>query len=264
MLRKMLWIAFHHDPDELIQKANYIGAWAVAVRTANPLDKDIITKYHHAGLKVYGWLLPAVVHTPKYEYASDEATHVAKDLIPHGLDGYFIDPEGKDVGDPRNWDQKRLTTLASNFCKTILSAVPTGRSFQFGLTSHYRARDTYPNLPWSSFLPSCDLLVPQSYWRYRDDDGSIKNEGSGPKGNYLDGMTDWGKLRGRGKIIPMAGELGVVDGGGLLIHAQTAAGRDLGLALADGIETDLYYYTDDLNIPQDNLDTIKNLGKAQS
>jgi hypothetical protein len=259
MLKKMLWIAFHHQPDDLVKTAHYIGAWAVAVRTANPLDRTIIGKYHAAGLKVYGWLFPSVIEG-QGQYVSVEAAHVAKDLIPAGLDGYFIDPEG--AADPRNWDQTGLDQVARGFCKTVLDAVPPGRVFQFGLTSHYRARDTYPNLPWDAFLPSCDLLVPQSYWRYRDDDGTVKDEGNGPAANYRQGVTCWARLHGRGKIIPMAGELGVVNAPDLIIHAQTAAGRDLGTALTDGIETELYYYTDDLTIPQANLDTIRNLGRA--
>jgi hypothetical protein len=265
MLRKTLWVAFSFDPDDLIQKATYIGAAAVAIRTVNPITGALITKCHKAGLKVYGWLFPAIVPKPPTgRYADDEAQHVANDLIPAGLDGYFADPEGTSKGDPRNWDQPGLDNLASNFCNTILGAVPAGRTFQFGLTSHYRARHVYPDLPWKSFLSSCDILVPQSYWLFRDEDGQIKPEGNGPAANYRDGMAEWGRLGGRGKIIPMAGELGVVAEDELNIYAQTAAGRALSVALTDEIQTDLYYYTDDLTIPQDNLDSIRNLGKAGS
>jgi hypothetical protein len=42
MLRKTLWIAFHHEPDDLVRTATYIGASAIAVRTANPLGREVI------------------------------------------------------------------------------------------------------------------------------------------------------------------------------------------------------------------------------
>jgi hypothetical protein len=50
---------------------------------------------------VYGWLFPSVV-PGEGQYVADEANHVANDLIRNGLDGYFIDPEGKATGNPRN------------------------------------------------------------------------------------------------------------------------------------------------------------------
>src|SRR5262245_14311545 len=101
MLKKVLWIAFDHQPEELIRVAKYITASGVAIRTSDHFEPGEIPTYQQAGLRVYGWLFPAVIPGHRH-YALDEAKRVAKDLIPAGLDGYFADPEGDERGSPRN------------------------------------------------------------------------------------------------------------------------------------------------------------------
>jgi hypothetical protein len=263
MFDKTLWIAFEHTPDDLIAKAKEMGASGVAIRTVNPLDRDTIGRYHDQNLKVYGWLFPAVVRGSEYRYALDEADYVASKLVPAGLDGYFFDPEGSDRDNPRNWDQPGLEELAKKYCKTIKDAIPPGRPFLFGLSSHYLGRETYPHLPWSVFVDHSEIMLPQSYWRYEDNHQS-HNIGHGPKRNYEDGKAAWSRFANGKKVLPMAGELGLVTKAEIEAHALAAAGRSLHEAASDSTRTELHFYTDDLSKNQQIFRDIGQLGRSPS
>jgi hypothetical protein len=142
------------------------------------------------------------------------------DLLAKGLDGYFVDPEGK-PGKPYDWDRIALDDLAAEFCTRITMAAP-GKPF--GIASHYRVLDIFPHLPWRTFFKYSSVLLPQAYWR--SDEGKI---GHGPVANYQMALDKWVAAGGqRAKMVPMAGELShaIAQEVDLYADAATAHGID--------------------------------------
>jgi len=218
---KVLWVVNYESLEEFIDKAIFVKATAVAIRTDNDLVKAI-PAFNSKGIKVYGWRWPSA----KRDAAMREANKVIG-LLANGLDGYYVDPEG-DKGKPWDWDQNGLGQLAEDFCSAITSAA-VGKPF--GMTSHYRGKKTFSKLPWASFFKYSTVLLPQAYWR--SGDGVI---GHGiPEDNYRMSIDFWSQSGAdKEKIIPMAGELA---------HA-TASEIDAYIkeATAQGIN-DLHFYT---------------------
>ena len=210
---KVLWVVNYNNLDWFIERAKFIKATSVAIRTDCDIPKAI-PKFHKEGIQVIGWRWPSVFRDP----AMKEAKHVV-DLFGQGLDGYYVDPEG-DKRSWDNWDQKGLEQLAEDFCSTITKA---GKNKPFGVTSHYCGKFTFPNLPWKSFFKYSNLLLPQAYWRCPD--GNI---GHGPNENYAVAIDRWVKTGGdKSFIVPMAGELGSSTAAEINTYAATAAAQKI-------------------------------------
>ena len=224
--QKVLWVVNYNSLGQFLQRAQAAKVTAVAIRTDNHVDQAL-QPFHDAGMQVYGWRWPSA----QPDGAMIEA-HRAAALLAQGLDGYFVDPEGQ-PGKPFDWDRPGLQDLATQFCTTIKSAAP-GKPL--GVTSHYRARQIFPNLPWAAFFAQADILLPQAYWRVAQ--GPVHH--ADPVENYRDSIQAWVQAGGtRAKIQPMAGELVHVHGNEVKAYAQEASNQ--------GVAT-LHFYTDEPGI----------------
>jgi len=222
---KILWVVDYNSLSQFIQRAVAAKVTAVAVRTSNNMP-EAIAAAHAANLKIYGWRWPSAKPGP----AMAEADHAAT-LLTQGMDGYFVDPEGSNGNN--NWDQSGLVQLANDFCGRVKQAAGTK---PLGVTSHYRAKQIFPNLPWAAFFQHADVLLPQAYWRVAE--GQVHH--ANPVENFRDSIEAWVQAGGaKEKIQPMAGELRRVSGGEI--------GQYAGEARSQGIAT-LHFYTDEPGI----------------
>lgn len=218
---KVLWVVNYPSLEWFIERATFIKATAVAIRTDNDME-TAISAFHAKGIKVYGWRWPSA----QRDRALKEANRVIE-LLGKGLDGYYVDPEGE-PGQHYDWNQTGLETLAEEFCKKITAASP-GKPF--GTTSHFRAAKIFAKLPWKPFIKYSNILLPQSYWRVEG--GSVN--GGDPKKNYRTSITDWEASGGsRNLIVPMAGELAHITATEIKSYAEEAT--------AQGISS-LHFYT---------------------
>ena len=231
---KVLWVVDYSSLTQFIQRAVAADMTAVAVRTDNDMPQAIAAA-HNADLKIYGWRWPSAKTGP----AMAEADH-AVTFFNQGMDGYFVDPERSNHSD--NWDKPGLEQLARDFCTRVKQAAGPR---PLGVTSHYRAKHTFPKLPWSAFFEQADVLLPQAYWR--SEDGTI---GTGdPAQNYQRSIQAWVDAGGdQAKIVPMAGELSRVSGAEITEH--------VGAAQNAGIQS-LHFYTDEPGISSGVWDAIK-------
>jgi hypothetical protein len=139
MTTKVLW-TYNVDKKGFLDKAKYIGASGVCIRTDLNWLAEAIPEIQNDGIKVYAWRWPAVRPTrgvPHY-YAPDEAKYVIDTLIPAGLDGYIVDAESDGPRKPnRQWDNQSLDVkkLATDFCVEIVKAGQKKPAFHFGMTS---------------------------------------------------------------------------------------------------------------------------------
>jgi hypothetical protein len=220
--KKILWVVNYDNVAGFLQSAQQYGATGVAIRTDNDVLKAIDV-FHAAGMEVYGWRWPSAHRDPAMKEAQKAA-----DLFAHGLDGYYVDPEGA-PGRPYDWDRPGLAALASEFCATVSEAA-NGRPF--GVTSHYRAQARHPNLPWAAFFEHATVLLPQAYWRV--DAGTIGH--GDPADNYAMAIKMWSAAGAmHDLIVPMAGELHQVTASEIAAYARKA--------LAEGLE-ELHFYGD--------------------
>lgn len=218
---KILWVVHYDNVNDFIAQAQNAGATGVAIRTDNNMVKAI-QRFHDVGIKVFGWRWPSAKRDP----AMNEANKVAA-LLQAGLDGYYVDPEGE-PGKSYDWNLPGLDQLAHDFCTTIKSAAPDKI---LGVTSHYRAKQLFKNLPWKAFFDHADVLLPQSYWRV---EGGVVGHGI-PADNYQRGIDAWTAAGGTAaRIVPMAGEIALVKAAEIAQYALAAeaAGR-----------RELHYYT---------------------
>jgi hypothetical protein len=237
---KVLWVVNYSDLDWFVERATFVKATAVAIRTDKDLDKAIAT-FHAKGIKVYGWRWPSA----ERERALKEAKNVV-DLLGKGLDGYYVDPEGE-PGKHYDWNQKNLESVAEDFCKTI-TAVSTGKPF--GTTSHFRGKKVFDKLPWGSFFKYSNVFLPQSYWK---SEGGLINGGD-PKKNYLESLDEWEAIKApRDKIVPMAGELAFSTAKQIEEYAQ--------LAQAQGVSS-LHFYTATKDVKADVWNAVAQAGEA--
>jgi hypothetical protein len=234
---KVLWVNDYNSLAQFIQRAVAANATAVAVRTrtSNNIPQAIVAA-HAANLKIYGWRWPYAEAVAAMAEADRAVT-----FLNQGMDGYFVDPEG-DPGQPWDWDQSGLDQLAHNFCTRIKQAAGTK---PLGVSSHYRAREIFPRLPWAAFFQHADVLLPQAYWRT-----SFGTVGQGdPAQNYQRSIQAWVQTGGvQAKIVPMAGELRRVSGPEITQYATAAQNA--------GIPT-LHFYTDEPGISSGVWDAIK-------
>lgn len=223
---KVLWVVNYNNLNEFLQRAQSARVTAVAIRTDNNIAQAL-GPFHAAGMKVYGWRWPSA----QTAGALAEANRAAA-LLAQGMDGYFVDPEGQ-PGKPFDWNRPGLQDLATQFCTTIKSAAPAK---PLGVTSHYRAQQIFPNLPWAAFFANADILLPQAYWRVAQ--GPVHH--ADPAENYRDSIQAWVQAGGtKAKIQPMAGELVHVHGNEVKAYAQEASNQ--------GVAT-LHFYTDEPGI----------------
>jgi Putative peptidoglycan binding domain len=231
---KILWVVDYNSLAQFIQRAVAAKVTAVAVRTSNNMP-EAIAAAHAANLKIYGWRWPSAQPNGAMAEANRAAT-----LLTQGLDGYFADPEGE-PGQPFDWNQPGLADLANQFCTTIKSAAGTK---PLGVTSHFLAKQRFPNLPWAAFFQHADVLLPQAYWRVSD--GPVHH--ANPVENFRDSIQAWVAAGGvKEKIQPMAGELRRVTGAEI--------GQYVGEANNQGITT-LHFYTDEAGITEDVWNAI--------
>lgn len=234
---KVLWVVGYNSLAQFIQRAVAANVTAVAVRTSN--DNNIpqaITAAHAANLKIYGWRWPSANPGPAMAEADRAAT-----FLNQGMDGYFVDPEGEH-GQPYDWDQNGLEQLANDFCVRVKQAAGTK---PLGVTSHYRAREIFPKLPWAAFFQHADVLLPQAYWRVA---GGPVSHGN-PTENYLRSIQAWTQTGGaEAKIQPMAGELIHVSGAEITQYVTAAQNA--------GVRA-LHFYTDQSGINSGVWDAIR-------
>jgi hypothetical protein len=243
---KGLWIEDLDDNQaRIIRHIKNTGAKTICVRTTASSLKGLLPKFQQEmGLKVYGWRWPHLFPNPKSkpidpnhpDPAKDDAAYwpneMARviDLVKAGIDGYIFDIESEDAHPaiPQDWDNKDIpdrAQQAQTFANGISQAFKDRNTpYVLGLTSHQIGFKNYPGIPWQSFLDVCNVLFPQTYWRFRNDADRCQDEASPindpkhptgrPEQAVLNGYTDYANKRdANGKvlpIIPVAGEIGCV------------------------------------------------------
>lgn len=258
---KTLWAVDLASPEEeeaFRRNAVLCGATSVAIRTTTANLPALIAEFHAIGITVCGWRWPAVVPSDRdkhpHYFALEEASYVARVLIPAGLDGYFVNPESEKAGARNDWNRPELSGLASSFCSIIRTrAALNGRAFLFGTTSGciYPAPDCKPDIPWAAFFAASDVLLPQTYWRRYQVDGSpIDLSGGNPRAAVERGMPVWQARAGAKTIIPMSGELDAVTAPEILEYGAIL--ESLGL-------TSGHFYAETTRIAPDVLEAIRSL-----
>jgi hypothetical protein len=231
---KCLWAVGYSSLADFVARSVATGMTSVAIRTDNDLPAAIAAFKGH-DIAVYGWRWPSAQRAA----AMQEANNVAR-LLGKGLAGYIVDPEGA-PGESYDWDQDGLAGLASDFCQAIATAA-AGKPF--GVTSHYKAKDVFPRLPWAAFFANATVLLPQAYWRVAG--GQV---GSGqPAENYTTSIAQWHAAGADlAKIVPMAGELAHVKAADVTTYVQTAQAQG---------RSALHFYTYEDGIQQAVWDAI--------
>lgn len=165
----------------------------------------------------------------------------AVSFLDQGMDGYYVDPEGQ-PGKPFDWNQHGLDQRASEFCARVKEAAGTR---PLGVTSHFRAAEIFPKLPWAAFFEHADVLLPQAYWRVAE--GPVGH--ADPTENYNRSIEAWVQAGGdEARIQPMAGELRRVTGPEITEYATAA--QDAGIQ-------GLHYYTDEPGISDGVWDAVR-------
>lgn len=236
---KVLWVVQYPDAslDSFIEMASFIGATAVAIRTDNDLAAAI-SMFHSTGTKVYGWRWPSTDPTESLA----EAQRVVE-WYQHGLDGYFVNPEGA-PGQQDDWNLEGLGPIAQAFCETITQADPQK---PFGTTSHCRAAKIFSKLPWTTFFQYSTVLLPQAHWKVA---GEWVNGGDPPQ-IYDASLVEWMAAGGaRSAIMPVAGELEFSTPEHIISYAQEAAQQG---------KTELHFYAATKNVPAAVWEAIKQI-----
>ena len=253
--KKVLWTVFMRNEAEesrLFDHAIKSGATGVAIRTSNRRLLASISRFHEKGIEVYGWRWPNRKQGSSIPnlYAIDQANYVAEKLIPAGMDGYYADIESDGNGALNDWNDASLRALATEFCGIIRDAAP--RNFFFGLTSGCRQPTSRPNIPWASFQPFVEAILPQTYWRWKNPStGKIQGiNGGSPASAISFGKTSWRSRYPSKALIPMAGEIQ---------HVTESEIHEYGRLLkAEGV-AEVHSYTDNSNVSGTVLRALKNL-----
>jgi hypothetical protein len=250
MTRKVLWVV-DGDMAGLLERAHYVRAQAVCIRTTNGWLKGAIPTIKGQGFDVYAWRWPAVRPTnppPAHYYADDEAQYVLG-LIAGGLDGYIADPESDGDQGVNDWNDSQLANLANQFCDTIkIAGRQKNPQFLFGITSGCNYPTLMKNIPWSVFVAHCDAVYPQMYWA-----PNIRNRHT-PEDAYNVGMTSWRTVvPGSMKVYPIVGEIETVK-------ADEIA--RFGTIMTNNSISEVHFYTYTSQIPPQNWDALRNLGQA--
>jgi hypothetical protein len=248
--RKVLWVV-DGDMDGLLEKAQYVRAQAVCIRTTNGWLAGAIQKIKQQGFDVYAWRWPAMRPTkppPAHYYADDEAKYVL-DLIKQGLDGYIVDPESDGDGSAGDWNNTQLSGLANRFCDTIkIAGRQKNPHFLFGTTSGCNYPTLMKDIPWSVFVAHSDAIYPQIYWA-----PNIKGRHT-PEDAYKIGMASWKTVvPGSMRVCPIIGEIESNKADEITRFGTIM--NTYGLS-----EVHFYTYTD--KVPSPNWDALKKLGQA--
>jgi len=250
MTKKVLWVV-DGSRDRLLDRATYIGASAVAVRTTNNWLKAAMPAFKAKNIDVLAWRWPGVrpANTAGHYFALEEAQFVVEELIPAGLSGYIVDAESDGPDHPGDdWDHANLDTLAANFCDTIKTA---GRkktpNFLFGITSGRKYPTSFPNIPWKTFVQCADAVYPQFYWY-----GDSGPEGGGtPQSAFDSGMKSWKTLNfGAMRIVPIIGQIA---------HVKATEISSYSAILNANKFDEVHFYSDTTAVPQANYDAMKSL-----
>jgi hypothetical protein len=257
-MRKVLWIV-DGDKRGLLERANFIRAQAVCVRTTNRWLKDSIREIKQRGFDVYAWRWPSVdpKSDSKHHYAESEAAFVL-DLIAEGLDGYIVDPEADDDRASDNWNNEKYADLANSFCNTIkLAGRRKNPLFLFGTTSGCDYPTIKPKIPWAEFLAHSDAVYPQIYWA----PNYIKAHRTNPDDAWTIGMAAWRRIVPSGmKVAPIMGEIGINKPAEILRFGEIAAASNL------AGEIHFYTYDSSLRGPKfaSTWDALRTLGNVSS
>jgi hypothetical protein len=206
-MRKVLWVV-DGDMNDLLDRADFVRAQAVCVRTTNAWLKASIKTMKQRGFDVYAWRWPSVdpASDSNHHYADSEANFVV-DLISEGLDGYIVDPEADEGRATDNWNDASFADLANSFCNKIkLAGRAKNPHFLFGTTSGCDYPKIMPNIPWSTFVAHSDAVYPQIYWA----PNFIKAHRTNPDDAWRIGMGAWSRVVPSGMtIVPILGEIEV-------------------------------------------------------
>jgi hypothetical protein len=248
---KVLWTVFMRNEAEearLLSHAQSAGVTAVAVRTSNLRLAGAIERFHNRGIKVYGWRWPAKQQTtsPPNYYAIDQAHFIVSTLIPAGLDGFYADIESDGDSGANDWDNAALAPLATQFCEIIVNAASAG--FEFSVSSGARQPTHNPNIPWASFSPFCNYVMPQAYWRWTGESGLAESiNGGTPTTALAKAEVSWGNVFPDKPLIPIMGELDVVTAGEITSYADLIAAKGI---------SQFHAYTDTAVVSEEKLATI--------
>ena len=255
-MRKVLWIV-DGDQNKFLERAKYVRAQAVCIRTINAWLKGSVQDIKKQGLDVYAWRWPSVDpnSNARHHYVEDEIEFV-EGLIAEGLDGYIVDPESDDGRDSDDWNDAKWAGLADHFCDAIKSA---GRQknpdFLFGTTSGCDYPVIKPKIPWSTFLAYSDAVYPQIYWA----PDYITAKRTTPDAAWKIGTAAWKKIVPAGMPVhPILGEIGT--------NTPDELAR-FGQIMIDNKNTDevhFYTYEDQLVAPawSDTWDALRSFGTA--
>jgi hypothetical protein len=256
IMRKILWIV-DGDKEGLLDRANYIRAQAVCVRTTNAWLKSSIQGIKGHGLDVYAWRWPSVDPTSNvnHHYADDEAKFV-QDLIAEGLDGYIVDPESDDRRASDDWNDPSLADLANRFCDAIkLKGRQRNPRFLFGTTSGCDYPVLKPQIPWSIFLAHSDAVYPQIYWA----PNYIRAKRTTPDAAWNIGMAAWNKIiSARMPVHPILGEITVNK------PSEIARFSQIMIEQKNAGEVHFYAYDDDMLDAKwkDTWDALRDVGST--
>jgi len=146
------------DPGSILAEAQAAGLSHIIVKIgdgaqAAGIDASgadfaapVVQAFHQAGMGVWGW---------QYIYGdnpSAEATIAITRTQALGLDGFVVS-----VGE--EYEQPGRSAAADLYMTTVRTALKV----PIALCS-FRFPNYHPNFPWSDFLVSCDLHMPQVFW----------------------------------------------------------------------------------------------------
>jgi hypothetical protein len=247
-MRKVLWVVDTSDVDGLVQKANYIRAQALCIRTTNNWLKDALPNLKHQGFDVYGWRWPSVdpQENSNHHYAKDEADYALR-LIEAGLDGYIVDPESDDGRTSDDWNDPRFSNLAHDFCSKIkIAGRQSNQYFLFGLTSGGNYPTAKPLIPWAVFLAYSDAAFPQIYWA----PNYLHPPRRSPDEAFTVDMESWKTvLPATFRVCPIAGEIA---------SNEAAQIERFGEIVRQHGMTEVHFYAYENGIGDDNWLAIRN------
>lgn len=170
-----IWTDENGNLDSIVSRLQSTGVTWVAVKLGDsnsPWDSrgenlytwastyggfdSVIARFHDARIKVFGWQY--VYGTSMWSGTGTLATEadVTNEILDlPGIDGYIIDAEVE-------FEATGMTAVAAQYMQDVRAAHTN--SF-VALTSF--ARVTGQPMPWTTFLASCDVNMPQAYWALR-------------------------------------------------------------------------------------------------
>jgi hypothetical protein len=232
-----------------VQKANYIRAQALCVRTTNDWLQGALPNLKNEGFDVYGWRWPSVdpQANSNHHYAKDEADFAVQ-LIAAGLDGYIVDPEADDGRSSDNWNNSSLGGLAQEFCVKIkVAGRHANQHFLFGVTSGGNYPTTKPHIPWPVFLAYADAAFPQVYWA----PNYLHPPRRSPDEAFAVDMESWKTVVPASvRVCPIIGEIASNHADEIDRFGQIA--RQHGI-------NEVHFYTYDNGVSDDNWLAIRNL-----